>query len=284
MYLCFRKMGMRLVVSDLLGLPDPVGLGESENLDLPGLKDPAGLRNNSDLPGFKNPAGLKDLLGLYKSFFEEICRILKIQQVKTYRVWKTQQVMFLVACMFLFSCQQTYTPKPNAYFRIDFPEKEYRLYDSNCPFTFEYPVYGTLVPDTRPTSEPCWFNINFPKYKGTIYLSYLEINSNNILDTFIEDNWKMIFGKIAQKADAVDPKDYSNFDHNVYGTLFDINGNAASAVQFYVTDSVKNILRGSLYFYARPNQDSLAPAVAFFREDIVHLMESVRWKDVKLKK
>ncbi len=184
--------------------------------------------------------------------------------------------LFVFVCMFLFSCQRNYTPKPHAYFRIDFPEKEYQRYDNICPFTFEYPVYGRLVPDTRPTSEPCWFNIEFPKYKGTIYLTYLKIDDN--FDQLIENEWKMVYSKIAQRADAVEPHEYANPDLKVYGTIYDIKGNAASSALFFVTDSVKNFLRGSLYFAAKPNQDSLAPAVTFFREDIIHLMESIEWK------
>ncbi len=186
-----------------------------------------------------------------------------------------------IIALSVFSCGQSYAPKPHAYFRIDFPEKEYRLYDNSCPFTFEYPVYGTVVPDTRPTSEPCRFDIRFPEYKSTIYLTYHEIDRN--FDVLIEDNRTMIYKKIAQKADAVNPREYADPEHGVYGTIYDIKGNAASAVQFFVTDSVKNYLRGSLYFYTRPNQDSLAPAVSFFREDIIHLMESIRWKDEKIK-
>ncbi|MDR1153221.1 MAG: gliding motility lipoprotein GldD [Bacteroidales bacterium] len=183
---------------------------------------------------------------------------------------------FLVFGLMLFSCRQNYTPKPHAYYRIDFPEKEYRLYDSIYPFTFEYPVYGTVTPDTRPTSGPYWVNIEFPEYRGTIYLTYLKIERN--FDLFIEHNWKMIFKHIAQKADAVDQHEYENPDLKVYGTIYDIKGNAASSVQFYVTDSVRNFLRGSLYFSAKPNQDSLAPVITFFREDIIHLMESIEWK------
>jgi len=182
----------------------------------------------------------------------------------------------LLLLVFLFSCQRNYTPKPHSYYRIDFPEKEYRLYDSICPFSFEYPVYGTLVPDTHPASEPCWLNIVFPKYKGTIYLTYNEIDGS--LDQFIEDDWDIVYKKIAQKADAVDTHQYDNPETGVYGVMYDIRGNAASQVQFYVTDSVKNVLRGSLYFYAVPNQDSLAPVVNFFRKDVIVLMESLRWK------
>ncbi len=196
---------------------------------------------------------------------------------------KNSRLMIWISAVagLVFSCGQSYTPKPHAYYRIDFPDKEYQIYDSICPFTFEYPVYGTIVPDTRPTSEPCWFNIQFPKYKGTIYLTYKEIDRN--FDEFIEDNWKMIYQKIAQKADAVDEHEITIYEHKVYGTIYDIRGNAASPVQFFLTDSAKNFLRGSLYFATRPNQDSLAPAVNFFREDIIRLVGSLRWKEEKVK-
>ena len=192
--------------------------------------------------------------------------------------------------LILTSCQQNYTPKPHSYFRIDFPEKEYRLLDTIYPFTFEYPVYGALVERTAivkneetKSSDPIWLNINFPKYKGTIHLTYLEIDNN--FDSFIEENWKIIYKKIAQRADAVDDERvYIDPEQNIYGTLYDISGDAASAVQFFLTDSVKHFLRGSLYFSVKPNQDSLAPAINFFREDIIHLIESVRWKENSLKK
>ena len=187
-----------------------------------------------------------------------------------------------VFCMMvLFSCQQTYTPKPSTYYRIDFPEKEYRMYDSSSPFTFEYPVYGTITHLIPPTSDSCWLNIIFPRYKGTIHLTYRKVN--NDIDLLIEDDWDLIYKKLAQRADAVDHRIYDNPEENVYGVMHDIGGNAASAVQFYVTDSVSNWMRGSLYFTTRPNQDSLAPVITFFREDIIHLMETVRWKEIKTK-
>ena len=80
------------------------------------------------------------------------------------------------------SCHQNYTPKSNAYFRIDFPKKEYQLFDSICPFKFDYPIYGNIR-----LNDSCWINIQFPKYRGTIYLTYKHINNN--LDQLIEDSW-----------------------------------------------------------------------------------------------
>jgi len=185
---------------------------------------------------------------------------------------------FLLVLLMAVSCQRGYVPKPLSYFRIDFPEKEYRMYDGDCPFTFEYPVYGTLSKDTH-GSETCWYDIRFPNYRGTIHLTYKEID--NDFDRFIEDNWRIIFSGIAQRADGINDKHFENHEEKIYGAMFDISGNAASHVQFYLTDSVENFLRGSLYFTVRPNHDSLAPVVTFFRKDIIHLIETFRWKEVK---
>jgi gliding motility-associated lipoprotein GldD len=81
------------------------------------------------------------------------------------------------------------------------------------------------------------------------------------------------------KADAIKEQVYNNKENKVYGILYDLKGNTASAVQFYVTDSVKHYLRGSLYFSAEPDADSLEPVINFFREDIIHLIETLKWKN-----
>jgi len=243
-------------IRDLLGLEDPVGL----------FKKKAGL--------FKKKSVKTRQVACVKTYL--VWKTQQVACVKTYRVWKTQQVVLLFACTLFMSCQQNYTPKPNAYYRIDFPEKEYRTYDSICPFTFVYPVYGMVIPDVRPTSDPCWLNIRFPKYNGTIHLTYKEIDSD--FDSLIENDWKLLH-KIAQRSDGIDYDIIDNPEVKVYGMIYHHSGNAASQVQFFVTDSVKNYLRGALYITAKPNYDSLAPVIAFFREDIIVLIESFRWKE-----
>jgi len=178
---------------------------------------------------------------------------------------------------FFFSCQRSYSPKPHSYFRIDFPDKEYRLFDSTCPFIFEYPVYGTIVNDNRPRSGHCWMNIVFPQYRGTLHLTYHEINNN--FDQVIEDDWRMVYSRLSLRADDIE--DFAIIDHeeNVFGIMYHIKGNAASSVQFFLTDSVKHFLRGAFYFNVIPNYDSLAPAINFFRDDVLHLTQTLKWKN-----
>lgn len=172
-------------------------------------------------------------------------------------------------------CRRKYTPKPRGYFRIDFPEKAYQLYNSICPYTFEYPRYGTLVSDSGYLSEPCWMNIEFPRYNGKVHISYKPVSDN--IGKLLEDSHTLAY-KHTIKAEAIDEKLFIDRENRVYGVMYDIAGDAASSVQFFVTDSVTHFVRGALYFNLQPNSDSLAPVIDFFREDIVHMMETIRWK------
>jgi gliding motility-associated lipoprotein GldD len=180
-------------------------------------------------------------------------------------------------------CREVAVPKPMGYFRIDLPRKEYVLFDArednqkDLPFSFEYPAYGKLSLAEEDKKEPGWLNIEFPFYKAKIYLTYKDINNN--FDGLMEQSYKMNVKNHISKADAIKEQIISNQQNKVFGILYDLKGNTASAVQFYVTDSVKHYLRGSLYFAAEPDADSLEPVINFFRGDIVHLIETLKWKN-----
>jgi gliding motility-associated lipoprotein GldD len=185
-------------------------------------------------------------------------------------------IIILVFC--LAGCQENYTPKPKSYFRIDFPEKKYITYESDCPYSFEYPVYAVIAPFKGSGSEPCWINIEFPGYKGKIHLTYKSVN--NDLSRYVEDVRTLAYKHII-KADDIIEKPVSFPDRNVYGLIYDIRGNTASSLSFYLTDSSRNFLSGALYFSVIPNKDSLAPVVRFFSQDIQHLIETLNWKNHK---
>ncbi|MDE5420748.1 gliding motility lipoprotein GldD [Ancylomarina sp. DW003] len=182
----------------------------------------------------------------------------------------------LVVFAFLpMSCREKAMPKPRGYFRIDFPEKKYDVWNKNYPFSFEY-LHGTKVlKDKSRLAENYWLNVVYPEYNATLHLSYKEVSEN--LEKYLEDSHKLVY-KHAIKADAIDEKNYIDKQNNIYGLVYRIQGNAASAIQFIATDSSKHFLRGSLYFNNHPNPDSLAPVVQFIDQDIVRLMESLKWK------
>jgi gliding motility-associated lipoprotein GldD len=180
---------------------------------------------------------------------------------------------FLVI-MFI-SCKKTYSPRPRGYFRIEFPEKHYMKFKSDCNFSFEIPTYGEVSPVKESYAEPCWYNVIFKDYNACFYLTFKPLNNN--LPQHIEDIRTIVY-KHSIKADDIieSPIDYP--EKSVYGILYDIKGNTASSVNFYITDSVSGFLSGALYFNVKPNKDSLAPAIDFFREDIVYLIKTFDWR------
>lgn len=181
----------------------------------------------------------------------------------------------ILGVILLQACGGGSTPKPRGYFRIDFPEKEYQLLDSaHYPYRFSYPTYGRLVNDDSKIAEDYWVNIDFPKYKARIHISYKE--AQNRLDSLTEDSRTLAY-KHALKAEAISEKFFEDPEKKVYGMLYNLKGNTASSWQFYVTDSVKHFVRGALYFSVNPNKDSLSPAIDFFGKDVVHIMETLEW-------
>lgn len=189
---------------------------------------------------------------------------------------KTELIILTVLFFLLISCREKTIPRPRGYYRIDFPEKQYILYDTACPFIFEYPVYGKISYNFNDKAEPCWFNLDFPSFRATLHVSYKRLKGN--LPLILKEANDFVYSH-AIKADAISEQPWYNGDERVYGILYDIEGNAASAIQFVLTDSLNHFLRGALYFSALPNEDSLAPVIDFFRKDIVHIIESFRWKN-----
>jgi gliding motility-associated lipoprotein GldD len=187
--------------------------------------------------------------------------------------------ILLFAILFV-ECKNQSIPKPRAYYRISFPEHSYHVLDKDFPYSFEIPDYTKISEDHAPNAEPYWINISYPAYKGQIHISHKFIHNN--LAEILEDSRKLAY-KHSIKADAIGEKLFVDSEKEIYGILYDIKGDAASSLQFFLTDSVRNFLRGSLYFNSIPNKDSLAPVISFVREDIIHLMETFEWKSISNK-
>jgi len=167
------------------------------------------------------------------------------------------------------------TPKPHGYFRIDFPEKKYIAFNDSCPFEFEYPSnYAIVMPDKDFNAEPCWKNIVFPQFRAEVHLTYKHLDNN--LHKFLNESWTLAT-RHQIKASGMPETLIKRDSAKVYGLMFEIEGNAASALQFYVTDSVHHFLRGSVYFFARPNYDSLSPVISFLKKDVERMITTLKW-------
>ncbi len=181
-------------------------------------------------------------------------------------------VITLSVLFFSSGCKKKYTPKPRGFFRIDLPEKQYKDLANDYPYSFKYPASASIIQNE---TEKYWINIEYPDLGGKIHISYMKIEGN--LDNIINDTRKLAYTHTV-KADAIHEKVFQKPGKDVYGILYEIEGNAASSVQFFLTDSINHYLRGALYFNCKPNKDSLAPVINFVKDDIVVLMESLEWK------
>lgn len=197
---------------------------------------------------------------------------------------KNNILILLLFSSLLSGCREVTVPKPKGYFRIDFPERAYRQFDPGTfdqkdvlPLSFQYPAYGNISFESDGNPEPGWFNIDFPAYRAKIYLTYKEVNGD--LAGLVEESYRLNVKNHITKADAINEELLADSQHNVYGILYDLKGSTATAVQFFVTDSTKHFFRGSLYFSSEPNPDSLAPVIDFFRQDIIHLIETLEWSE-----
>jgi len=193
---------------------------------------------------------------------------------------KTLRNAALLALLIVFAagCESNYTPKPRAYFRITLPEKEYRRFDSVYPYAFDYPVYARIKPITDTRAEPYWMDLEFPRFKGSVHLSYKKIKDRENLVEFFEDA-RNFANKHIPKASAIIERPVIDYEKRVFGLWYTIEGSeTASYHQFYLTDSLNHFLRGALYFKVAPNNDSLQPVIDFMGQDIARLIQSMEWK------
>ena len=188
--------------------------------------------------------------------------------------------IFIFLFIALAACNSDYTLRQRGYFKIDFPEHQYQKYDeAGSPYSFEYPVYAKIVRDTtffeaKPEND-YWINIDFPQFYGKIYISYKEIKKNNF-DSLVADAFKMTYKHTSKATEIRDS--LMKTPVGLTGVFFQVGGNAATAKQFFVTDSVKHFVRGALYFDASPNADSLGVVNNFLEQDMKHLINTLRLK------
>ncbi|PWS27719.1 gliding motility lipoprotein GldD [Pedobacter yonginense] len=183
-----------------------------------------------------------------------------------------------ILLLILAACNNNdYSPKPKAYYRIEFPKKQYTSFNRPVPFSFEYPTYATIEQDKSRDAHKDWYNLHFKQFNGFLHLTYYDVSGKGEYDEMVEDARKLAF-KHTIKATAIDQKMINYPDRRVYGIYYAIEGNTASSVQFFLTDSAQHYFRGALYFNERPQYDSIEPVVKFIKKDIDKMISTFKWK------
>jgi gliding motility-associated lipoprotein GldD len=180
------------------------------------------------------------------------------------------RLLVVAFSLLLCSCGDESIPKPNCQLRLEYQEASYEKLASKCNFEFDVNTLSKVS-----MKENCAMEVNYPKMKATLYLTYKPVNNN--IEKLLRDAQKLTYEHVI-KADDILEQPFINTNSKVYGMFYEVGGNAATNVQFYVTDSTKNFITGSLYFYAKPNFDSILPAADYIKTDVRKIIETMKWK------
>ncbi|ALM08708.1 gliding motility protein GldD [Sediminicola sp. YIK13] len=182
-----------------------------------------------------------------------------------------RSIFFIVFLISFMGCKEEVLPKPKAMLRLEYPEMASKKLEVDCAYAFEYNAEANLK-----LKKDCSLTLEYPEMKGALFISYKSVEGN--LTKLMSDAQKFSYEHVA-KADNILEQPFVNEADRVYGMYYEVKGNAASQSQFYLTDSISHFVTGSLYFYTKPNYDSILPAAVHLQKDIRHIMETMRWKD-----
>lgn len=191
-------------------------------------------------------------------------------------------ILFTISMVFIACGGDEFIPKQKAYPRLILPENTgYASLDlQTCAYNFEYPLHAQIEFDSffyaEKIYDQCWINIAYPTLNSKIHLSYKEIGKDITLEKVLQDAHELTYTH-SKKADFIDELNIKN-QYGVEGLLFEVGGDAATNIQFYLSDYEKNYIRGALYFQASPNADSIQPAIDFVKADLMHLFHTFQWK------
>ena len=190
-------------------------------------------------------------------------------------------LFFLSISSLCISCgktdEQWFLPRPKGYNQINLPKANYTSLKGNYPYTFDVSTCAKVLPDTVSWAEPYWIYIYYPQWKSFIQLTYKDLgNPNNKLNLLIDDAYKLAY-KHQGRASHIQDYVLTTKSGKKAG-LFELDGEVATSLQFYLTDSTKHYLRGAVYVRTATDNDSMAPIIQFLKKDAIRLIETVRWK------
>jgi gliding motility-associated lipoprotein GldD len=184
-------------------------------------------------------------------------------------------ILFLAWCVA--ACSHDYQPKPKGYNRLILPEPAYRLSPDTLPYQFEYSTHARFRKDTSWISEKYWVEVYYPELKATIHVTYKKVNHNEkLLKEFLQDAY-VLTSKHQIKAYAID-ETLVRTPSGKTAVIAELEGEVPSQFQFTMTDSVRNFVRGALYFNVKVQNDSLQPAIEYMKKDVMRVINTLQWK------
>lgn len=188
-------------------------------------------------------------------------------------------ILVVMSILMLSSCGADFYPKPRGYNRLELPERQgYISLPDSLPYSFEYSKVAELLEDTSWISDEYWIEIYYPELKANVHITYNPLNNDEaLLREYMEDAY-FLTSKHQIKAYAIDDIIMVS-PHGKTFSIAELDGQVPSQFQFVCTDSVKHFIRGALYFNTKVNNDSLRPAIEYVKVDVVHMLNTLQWRD-----
>ncbi|MDH5474406.1 MAG: gliding motility lipoprotein GldD [Cyclobacteriaceae bacterium] len=184
----------------------------------------------------------------------------------------------LVYMLAIWGCHQEYTPKPKGFNRLDLPVATYQNLPDTLPYSFEYSSHAHLLKDTSSISEKYWVEVYYPALLADIHITYIALeHDQEKLEELFKDSY-FLTSKHNVKAYSIDDVIMKTFSGKTV-SVAELYGDVPSQFQFVCTDSINNFMRGALYFNTKVQNDSLAPAIEYVKKDIIHLLNTLEWKE-----
>ena len=181
-------------------------------------------------------------------------------------------VLFIV----LSSCQQSSIPKPYGYIRLTMPDTCYAdAVPAGYPYRFDVSCNAEVGSVLNDQGGQYWIDLHYPALNATVHCSYQPVRGN--LRELTDDAIRFVY-RHSSHASSIPEQGFVHAEARVYGVLFDLEGNTASSMQFFVTDSVRHFFRAAAYCDCVPNADSLAPVYDYLHKDVVRMVESFEWR------
>lgn len=177
---------------------------------------------------------------------------------------------------FCFACGNDFLPKPKGYNRINLPVMAYQPLPDSFPYTFEYSKNAQLLRDSSWIAERYWINLYYPEMEAAIQITYKPV-TDSIIREFLSDSYKLT-SQHNVKAYAIE-ESIIELPNGLFASFTELEGEVPTQAQFHVSDSTDHFLRGALYFQSATKNDSLAPVINYLKNDILHLLTTLEWKD-----
>ena len=174
--------------------------------------------------------------------------------------------VLILVFYFFFSSEEYYIPKPKALIKIELPDAKTSLFEDK-KISFRYSNSSHVIVRNN------FYKIIYPNYFSDIYF---KLKSSTDLDLELYNFENSISVHEKQGAD-INANIISDEENSIFGVLCFLDGvNIATSSQFFLTDSVDNLIIGGLNFNRSISSEIEAQNV-IMKQEILKFIESLYW-------